>query len=73
MIYKARPDMLYIILSAVMSYQASKLDKAAFNLLVEKPVSSFTSKKLDTVPEAPTTEVPQSNTKRWRYRGSSGC
>ena len=65
--------MLHIILAAVMSYQTTKLDKAAFNLLIEKPVSSFRLKKLDTVPEAPTTEVPQSNTKRWRYRGQSGC
>ena len=56
-----------------MSYQTTKLDKAAFNLLIEKPVSSFTSKKLEAVPAAPATEAPQNNTKRWRYRGSSGC
>lgn len=73
MIHKARPDMLHIILAAVMSYQTTKIDKAAFDLLKEKPVSSFTSKKLDTEPERLVTEPPQDKTKKRRYRGSSGC
>lgn len=65
--------MLNIILAAVMSYQTTKLDKQAFNLIKEKPVSSFTSKKLDIVPERLVIEPPQDSTKRRRYRGSSGC
>ena len=65
--------MLYIILATLMPYQTIKLDKASFDLLTEKPVSSFTSKKLEAVPAAPAVEAPQSNTKRWRYRGQSGC
>lgn len=73
MVHKARPDMLHIILAAVMSYQAAKLDKASFDLLTEKPVSSFTSKKLDTEPERLVTEPTQDKTKKRRYRGSSGC
>ena len=65
--------MLYITIAALMLYQTDKLDKASFDLLTNKPVSSFTSKKLDTVPEAPATEAPQGKTKRWRYKGQSGC
>ena len=56
-----------------MLYQTDKLDKASFDLLTNKPVSSFTSKKLDTVPEVPATEALQGKTKRWRYKGQSGC
>jgi len=33
LIYKARPDMLYIILATLMPYQTIKLDKASFDLL----------------------------------------
>jgi hypothetical protein len=65
--------MLYITLATLMLYQTTKLDKASFDLLTEKPVSSFTSKKLEAVPEAPATEAPQNKTKRWRYKGQSGC
>jgi hypothetical protein len=65
--------MLYLILASMMSYQAAKLDKASFNLLTEKPVAIFTSKKLDIVPEAPVIKMPQGNINRWRYRGQSGC
>ena len=65
--------MLHIILAILMPYQTIKLDKASFDLLTEKPVSSFTSKKLEAVPEAPALEVPQGKIKRWRYKGQSGC
>ena len=65
--------MRYITLATLMLYQTTKLDKASFDLLTNKPVSSFTSKKLDTVPEVPAIEVPQVKPKRWRYKGQSGC
>jgi len=65
--------MLYLILASMMSYQATKLDKKSFDLLTEKPVSSFTSKKLDTVPEPLVAGPAQDKTKKRRYRGSSGC
>jgi hypothetical protein len=65
--------MLYLILVTVMPYQTMKLDKASFDLLTQKPVSSFTSKKLDPAPEPLVTEPAQDKTKRRRYKGSSGC
>jgi hypothetical protein len=65
--------MLSIILATLMPYQTIKLDKASFDLLTEKPVSSFTSKKLNTVPEPLVTETAQDKIKKRRYRGSSGC
>lgn len=65
--------MLYLTLATLMSYQTMKLNKASFDLLTEKPVSSFTSKKLEAVPEVPALEVPQGKIKRWRYKGQSGC
>ncbi len=65
--------MLYLVLAILMPYQTIKLDKASFNLLTEKPVSSFTSKKLDTAPEPLVTEQAQDKAKRRRYRSSSGC
>jgi hypothetical protein len=65
--------MLSIILATLMPYQTIKLDKASFDLLTEKPVSSFTSKKLDPMIEVPAAEAPQSKPKRWRYKGQSGC
>lgn len=65
--------MLYLTLATLMSYQTMKLNKASFDLLTEKPVSSFTSKKLEAVPEVPALEAPQGKIKRWRYKGQSGC
>ena len=65
--------MLYITLAALISYQTVKLDKTSFDLLAEKPVSSFTSKKLDTAPEPLAIEPAQDKAKKRRYRGSSGC
>lgn len=65
--------MLHIALATLLSYQTAKLDKASFDLIKEKPVSSFTSKKLDTVPEPLVTELAQDKIKRRRYRGPSGC
>ena len=65
--------MLYITLATLMLCQTTKLDKASFDLLTEKPVSSFTSKKLDTAPEPLVIEPAQDKAKKRRYRGSSGC